>query len=68
MGYKSLAFTFPASYDYNSLKQVDKQVFTFVKLFSSPNASGVLTSPERTIQKGIQVTNDKLHIHLGYWW
>ena len=73
MGYKSLAFIFPASYDYDSLKQVHKQmwvekVFTFVKLGSSPNASGVLSSPERKIQKGIKViANDKLQIHQGYW-
>lgn len=73
MGYKSLAFIFPASYDYYSVKQVVKQmwiekVFTFVKLGSSLNASRVLSSPERKIHKGIKVTtNDKLQIHQGYW-
>lgn len=64
---------FPASYDDDSLKQVNKQMwveqdFTFVKLGSSSNASGVVSSPERKIQKRFKViANNKMQIHQGYW-
>lgn len=74
MGYKSLAFIFPASYYYDSLKQVNKQmweekVFTSVKLGNSPKASGVFSSTATKIEKWITViADDKLQNQQGHWW
>lgn len=81
MGYKSLAFIFPASYYYDSLKQVNKQmweekVFTSVKLGNSPKASGVFSSTATKIEnesrsllmtscRTSRATGDKVVVYRG---